>query len=79
AQACLYGLGAAGLLLAGRPVGRRRALALPAFFCFVNLASLKAVWNVVRGRRIERWTPRRESAPTREQTAAEVSARGGPS
>ena len=79
AQACLYGLGAAGLLLAGRPAGRHRALALPAFFCFVNLASLRAVWNVVRGRRIERWTPQRESAPDGERTAAEVTARGGQS
>ncbi|MGH3020370.1 MAG: glycosyltransferase, partial [Gaiellaceae bacterium] len=49
AQACLYGLGTAGLLLARTPVGRRKALALPAFFCFVNLASVRAVWNVVRG------------------------------
>jgi hypothetical protein len=76
AQAFLYGLGTAGLLLARTPVGRHRAFALPAFFCFVNLASLRAVWNVVRGRRIERWAPRRATEP--EHAAADAPpARGG--
>ena len=65
AQTCLYGLGAAGMLLARTPVGRRKAVALPAYFCFVNLASLRAVWNVVRGRRIERWAPQRGNEPKR--------------
>jgi cellulose synthase/poly-beta-1,6-N-acetylglucosamine synthase-like glycosyltransferase len=59
-QAMLYGLGATGLLLARSPLGRRKALVLPAFFCFVNVAALKATWNVVRGRRIDRWEPRRD-------------------
>jgi cellulose synthase/poly-beta-1,6-N-acetylglucosamine synthase-like glycosyltransferase len=59
-QTGVYGLGAAGILLARRPLGRRKALLLPAFFCFVNAAALKATWNVVRGRRIDRWEPRRE-------------------
>jgi cellulose synthase/poly-beta-1,6-N-acetylglucosamine synthase-like glycosyltransferase len=79
AQAGLYGLGTAGLLLARTPVGRHRALALPAFFLFVNLAALRAVWNVVRGRRIERWTPRRDAAPEGAPAADELAARGGPS
>jgi cellulose synthase/poly-beta-1,6-N-acetylglucosamine synthase-like glycosyltransferase len=61
-QATVYGLGATGLLLARRPVGRHKALALPAFFCFVNIAALKASWNVVRGRRIDRWEPKRGPA-----------------
>jgi cellulose synthase/poly-beta-1,6-N-acetylglucosamine synthase-like glycosyltransferase len=80
-QACLYGLGTAGLLLARTPVGRRKAFALPAFFCFVNLASLRAVWNVVRGRRIERWAPRRatepERGPAQAGAADAAGARGG--
>ncbi len=63
-QAAFYGLGAAGMLLAGRPLGRRKALALPAFFTLVNLASLRAVWNVVRGRHIDRWEPRRSETTT---------------
>jgi cellulose synthase/poly-beta-1,6-N-acetylglucosamine synthase-like glycosyltransferase len=59
AQAGLYGLGAAGIALADTPIGRRRIFMLPAFFCFVNVAALKAAWNVVTGRRIDRWEPRR--------------------
>jgi glycosyltransferase involved in cell wall biosynthesis len=59
AQAALYTAGAAGLVAGrgGRP--RQRALALPAYFCMVNAASLQAVYNVVRRRRIDRWEPRR--------------------
>jgi glycosyltransferase involved in cell wall biosynthesis len=63
-QGGVYGLGAAGILFARRPLGRRKALVLPAFFCFVNIAALKATWNVVRGRRIDRWEPRREPGHT---------------
>jgi len=58
AEAVVLCLGGAGLLLERRS-GAGRLLALPAYFCLVNLASLRAVWNVVRGRRIERWEPRR--------------------
>ena len=80
-QACLYGLGATGLLLARTPVGRRKVFALPAYFCFVNLASLQAVWNVARGRRIERWTPRRgtesEGGAAHTDTVGPTTARGG--
>ena len=36
AQVVLYGLGGAGILLADKPLGRRKAFTLPAFFCFVN-------------------------------------------
>lgn len=54
-----YGLGAAGLLLRDRPIGRRRWLALPAYLVMVNAAALMAALNVVRGRRIDRWEPQR--------------------
>jgi hypothetical protein len=59
AEAAAAGLGVTGLLI------RRRArvprlLALPAYFCVVNVASLRAALNVVRGRTIDRWEPRRE-------------------
>jgi glycosyltransferase involved in cell wall biosynthesis len=56
-QVAVYGLGALGIAL-----GRRRSsklLALPAYFVMVNVASLKAAWNVARGRSIERWEPNR--------------------
>ena len=60
----LYGLGAAGIVLGETPLGRRRVLMLPAFFCFVNAASLQATWNLLRGRRIDRWAPRRSVGDT---------------
>src|SRR5688500_2099976 len=88
-QGCLYGLGTAGLLPARTPLGRRKALALPAFFCFVNLASLpaacsrvvrrasgRAVGNARRGRRIARWAPRRGSEPDHGTAPAAADAAG---
>ena len=36
AQGSLYALGAAGLLLRRRPIGKRRLLALPAYFCLMH-------------------------------------------
>jgi cellulose synthase/poly-beta-1,6-N-acetylglucosamine synthase-like glycosyltransferase len=59
AQVALYVLGAVGLLAGGSRVGRIKLLAVPAFFCLVNVASVCAVWNIVRGNRIDRWQPRR--------------------
>jgi cellulose synthase/poly-beta-1,6-N-acetylglucosamine synthase-like glycosyltransferase len=68
AQVVFYGLGASGLLLRGTRAGRRKLLVLPAFFCFVNAASLRAVWNVVSGHRIDRWEPERPR-PTGDEDA----------
>jgi hypothetical protein len=62
-QLGVYGLGLAGLLARDRPVGRQPLLALPAFFCLVNIASLHAIANLVTGRRIDRWTPARAVEP----------------
>ena len=59
AQALLYGLGGAGILFRRTAVGRWWPLAIPAFFCLVNVAALRALWNLVSGRRIERWEPER--------------------
>jgi cellulose synthase/poly-beta-1,6-N-acetylglucosamine synthase-like glycosyltransferase len=58
-QLALYGAGATGALLADRPIARRRPFVVATFFCFVNLASVKAIWNLARGHRIDRWEPRR--------------------
>jgi cellulose synthase/poly-beta-1,6-N-acetylglucosamine synthase-like glycosyltransferase len=80
AQATLYGLGGAGILLAGKPLGRRKAFMLPAFFCFVNIAALRATWNVVRGRRIDRWEPQRDDTRITDQEggrAGTAASRGG--
>ena len=62
-QAAVYGLGAVGLGLRGHPAGRRPWFSLPAFFVLVNVASLHAAWNLVTGRRIDRWQPVRSSEP----------------
>ncbi|MGZ4276387.1 MAG: glycosyltransferase family 2 protein [Solirubrobacteraceae bacterium] len=59
AEGAVVGLGALGLAL-GPAAPARRLLALPAYFCLVNVASLQAVLNVARGRAIDRWEPRRE-------------------
>ena len=56
-QAAFYALAGAGIALRGRPRSRARYLALPAYFCMVNMAALQATVNVLRGRRIDRWEP----------------------
>lgn len=54
----------AGLALGGTDLGRRAALSVPAYFAMVNAASLVALANVLRGRRIDGWNPARSaSAP----------------
>jgi len=65
AQAALYAAGALGIALQGTVIGRNPLLAIPAFFCLVSAASVVATWNVIRGRRIERWQPRRSGSVTR--------------
>ena len=62
-QTGFYGLGAIGTLLAGSAEGARRIVSLPAYFCLVQVASLHATWNLLRGKQVERWDPSR-SVPT---------------
>jgi glycosyltransferase involved in cell wall biosynthesis len=62
-QATFYAAGAAGLGLGRSGRGCPRALAVPAYFCLVNVAALRAVLNVARGRRIDRWEPARTAQP----------------
>jgi cellulose synthase/poly-beta-1,6-N-acetylglucosamine synthase-like glycosyltransferase len=64
-QLVCYALAAAGLALAKRPIGRHPGLAVPAYFTLVNIASLEALLNLVRGERIDRWVPRRTTEPPR--------------
>jgi hypothetical protein len=60
-QLVAYGCAAIGLVAQATPLGQRRLFALPAFFCLVNAASMVATANVLLGRRIERWEPRRSA------------------
>jgi hypothetical protein len=62
-QAAFYGLAAVGIATRGRALSRSKLLALPAYFCLVNLAALHATLNVLRGRRIDRWEPQRSIDP----------------
>ena len=70
-QGVAYALAAAGLLLADRPIGRRRWLAIPAFFVWANVAAMQAVANLVRGRRIDRWDPNAARSETPSAAAPE--------
>ena len=63
-QLLVYGLGVIGLLLRDRRAGRRPWFAIPSFFLLVNIASLHALWNLLSGRRIDRWQPVRRDVGT---------------
>lgn len=60
AQLAVYGAAAAAWLIPR--VGRAKPFAIPFYFCLVNLAALRAAWNVVTGRRIDVWEPERSPA-----------------
>jgi cellulose synthase/poly-beta-1,6-N-acetylglucosamine synthase-like glycosyltransferase len=60
AQLAFYGLAAAGVGLGRRGVGHHPLLALPAYFCMVQAASLHATWNLLRGRSYDRWRTARD-------------------
>ena len=51
-----------GHLLRHHRLGRTRPLAIPAYFCMVNVAAVCAATNALAGRRIDRWSPQRTSA-----------------
>ncbi len=57
--AAVAGLGTIGLAAPASRIGRHRLAGLASFFLLVNVASLEAAWNLVSGRRIDRWEPRR--------------------
>ncbi len=54
-QAALYGAAVTGSLIERRGTRVPRVLAFPYYFVLVNLASLIAAINLIRGRRIARW------------------------
>jgi hypothetical protein len=70
AQVLVVAVAALGWALRRTPAAKSPVLYAPFFFLMSNLASVVALWNVARGRRVERWTPQRHEG---------VVAIGGPS
>ena len=79
-------LGAAGLLLGRRAAGTPPAVALPAYFCLVNLASLQAVATSRAAAPVNRWRagargrvsaprPRARPGPCRDRRAGRTTVR----
>jgi hypothetical protein len=60
-QALAYGAAAIGLVAPRSRIGRSKPVVLAAYFVMVNVASLHAAINVLRGKRIERWEPTRST------------------
>jgi cellulose synthase/poly-beta-1,6-N-acetylglucosamine synthase-like glycosyltransferase len=60
AQAAVYVLGGIGFLLRRAPAGGSRILSTPFYFCLANAAAFVALVEFLRGRRIERWQPKRQ-------------------
>jgi cellulose synthase/poly-beta-1,6-N-acetylglucosamine synthase-like glycosyltransferase len=62
AQIGFYSCAFLGMVLGGARLPRLKLFTIPFFFCMVNTASLLATLNILRGHRIERWEPQRQSA-----------------
>ena len=73
-QVAFYIAAAAGAVLAALGVRRATLLQLPAYVCMVNAASLVAISNTLRGRRIDRWQT--DSRAADEAMAASATAEG---
>jgi len=58
AQACFYVLGVLGIVFTNRPIAKWKPVALPAYFVLINAAAARAIWQLLRGEKHERWTPR---------------------
>lgn len=71
-QCLLYGLGALGWAARRTPLGHRKALYVPSYFCMANAAALLALFHFARGRRIHLWQPQRHAPvrPSRETSHA---------
>lgn len=58
-QILFFGAAAAGWLLHNTRAGRTKLLALPFYFCMVNLACLIGTFRVLTGQRVVLWEPQR--------------------
>jgi len=77
AQIIFLALAAGGLVLRRRPAGRSPLLYVPFFFLLANTASMLAVLNVLRGHRIESWTPHRHEPTGLDPSSMSVAGAGG--
>lgn len=57
-QAIFYGLALAGFALRGTRLGKAKPFTVPYYFCLVNAAAFLGVLSILRGRRLQAWTPR---------------------
>lgn len=55
-QVAFYGLAILTWLLGKQGIRLPKPLMIPAYVCMVYLAAMFATWNLIRGRRIEKWT-----------------------
>lgn len=69
-QLSFLALAGLGWLTRGTVMGKLKPLFIPYYFCLANLASMAALVNVLKGERIERWTPQRHEATTEESVAS---------
>jgi len=58
-QLVFYGGALLGLLMHNHKLGKLKIFTIPFFFCMVNIASLIASVNLIRGYRIDFWEPQR--------------------
>jgi cellulose synthase/poly-beta-1,6-N-acetylglucosamine synthase-like glycosyltransferase len=61
-QLAFLTLAAVGWLTRRTELGKLKPLFVPYYFLLANLASMAALVNVLKGERIERWTPQRHEA-----------------
>jgi cellulose synthase/poly-beta-1,6-N-acetylglucosamine synthase-like glycosyltransferase len=64
AQGCFYLLGLLGIVFADRRFAKWKPFAIPAYFVLINAAAAKAIWQLLRGEKHERWTPRSSADQT---------------
>jgi cellulose synthase/poly-beta-1,6-N-acetylglucosamine synthase-like glycosyltransferase len=57
-QLLVYGLAAMGAMTRETPLGRRKPLYIPYFFCFVNAAAFLGILSILRGHKQAAWSSR---------------------
>lgn len=73
AQLVFYAAAVCGGLCERAGIRVPKLAGVPFYFCLVNTAALLGILNVVRGRQIDRWSPRGEIQPARADAERESS------